>query len=429
MASNIERRANTWYATLHVPGDVQHAIGKAKFFQSLKTTDKRVAESRAKPIVAQWKAQIAAARGVSDPFIEEALMWKRTLEQAEWGEGPDEPGERDTLGLVLTDHLDRLIEKGKLDYGQAYRLHAIATKQDTLLSEFFTEWAAQLTQAPKTVDQMKQDVQRMIDRFGTVQSVTKSAVNVWIKELIEGTPSRPGYSYASLNRKLQFCRNYWRYLQETEKADPNLQPFVMPPFAKKNNGRKGKINDSWIPFQPSEVVRLLEEAAKKNDHILADLIRLAMYTGARLEELCALKTADCTEEALKITESKTEAGVRRVPVHSALVEVVKRLREASTDGYLLSGLTFNKYNDRSNAIGKRFGRLKKTLGFPDKKVFHSIRKTVVTMLEDAGVSENLTADIVGHEKPRITYGLYSGGHSLERMKEAIEKVSYPEPAD
>lgn len=50
---------------------------------------------------------------------------------------------------------------------------------------------------------------------------------------------------------------------------------------------------------------------------------------------------------------------------------------------------------------------------------------MVTLLEDAGVSENLTADIVGHEKPRITYGLYSGGHSLAPMKEAIEKVRYP----
>jgi len=59
---------------------------------------------------------------------------------------------------------------------------------------------------------------------------------------------------------------------------------------------------------------------------------------------------------------------------------------ASQDGYLLSGLTFNKYGDRSNAIGKRFGRLKQSLGFSEKKVFHSIRKTVVTLLEDAGVT-------------------------------------------
>ena len=85
------------------------------------------------------------------------------------------------------------------------------------------------------------------------------------------------------------------------------------------------------------------------------------------------------------------------------------------------------FQQPANAIGKRFGRLKQALGFPEKKVFHSIRKTVVTLLEDAGVPENLTADIVGHEKPRITYGLYSGGHSLAPMREALEKIRYPVP--
>jgi hypothetical protein len=50
---------------------------------------------------------------------------------------------------------------------------------------------------------------------------------------------------------------------------------------------------------------------------------------------------------------------------------------------------------------------------------------VVTLLENAGVSENLAADTVGHDKPRITYGLYSGGASLVVKAEALEKVKYP----
>lgn len=49
---------------------------------------------------------------------------------------------------------------------------------------------------------------------------------------------------------------------------------------------------------------------------------------------------------------------------------------------------------------------------------------VATLLEDAGVPENVSADILGHEKPRITYGLYSGGTSLKTKKEAIEKLAY-----
>ena len=36
----------------------------------------------------------------------------------------------------------------------------------------------------------------------------------------------------------------------------------------------------------------------------------------------------------------------------------------------------------------------------------SLRKTVVTILENAGVPENVVADIVGHEKTTRIYGLY-----------------------
>ena len=92
---------------------------------------------------------------------------------------------------------------------------------------------------------------------------------------------------------------------------------------------------------------------------------------------------------------------------------------------MFSGLTFNKYGDRSNAIGKRFGRMKSAMGFTESHVFHSIRKTVTTLLENAGVPESVAADILGHEKPTITYGLYSAGTSLAVRREAIEKLSYP----
>ena len=44
------------------------------------------------------------------------------------------------------------------------------------------------------------------------------------------------------------------------------------------------------------------------------------------------------------------------------------------------------------------------MGCEPQHVFHSIRKTVVTILENAGVAENIVADIVGHEKTTMTFG-------------------------
>ena len=42
----------------------------------------------------------------------------------------------------------------------------------------------------------------------------------------------------------------------------------------------------------------------------------------------------------------------------------------------------------------------------------------------AGVPENIAADIVGHNKRTMTYGLYSGGTSTQQKYDAINKVQY-----
>lgn len=77
----------------------------------------------------------------------------------------------------------------------------------------------------------------------------------------------------------------------------------------------------------------------------------------------------------------------------------------NTEEYLFSGGAKNQYGIRSDTLSKKFGRIKTKLGFGREYVFHSIRKTVATKLEQAGFQENIAADILGHEKPNITYGL------------------------
>jgi hypothetical protein len=66
---------------------------------------------------------------------------------------------------------------------------------------------------------------------------------------------------------------------------------------------------------------------------------------------------------LDITDAKTYAGWRQVPVHSKLVPTVRSLVKESKDGYLLSCLMVTKYGDRGGAISKRFGRRKSAAGF------------------------------------------------------------------
>ncbi|WP_444461996.1 tyrosine-type recombinase/integrase [Rhodobacter capsulatus] len=65
----------------------------------------------------------------------------------------------------------------------------------------------------------------------------------------------------------------------------------------------------------------------------------------------------------------------------------------------------------------------------ERHVFHSLRRSLATELENMGVPENVSADIVGHEKPTMTYGLYSGGNRLEVLREALSRVNFKIPLE
>jgi integrase len=87
-------------------------------------------------------------------------------------------------------------------------------------------------------------------------------------------------------------------------------------------------------------------------------------------------------------------------------------------------LSFNKYGDRSNAIGKRFGRLKAALGYGPDYVFHSLRRAFSTQLENAGVERTTVARLMGHELGDQTFGGYSDGLYFDRLHEAVGKIDY-----
>ena len=416
-SSYLELRYKTYYAVYYVPKDVKHIIKKAKFYQSLKTSDLKLAELRAQALVLAWKTEIANARATSDdPIINSALeMLRQSKEKGKHG-----------LVREILEEQEGLIRHEKGD-AIADIFKSVATGEQKHLKELVSSWEENQVNrglAPKTIFQMKSDIEVMLKFFPTATYLTKDLIEHWIKDLARDKQ----LTASSVTRIIGSGKNFYQYLiliKEIPKTDIN--PFVVPDEFKRTKGtnKKGlnKIR-SWVPFTQDEVVQLYQSA--KNDATLADLIFMGAYTGARIEELCSLKVADVDleKDSISITESKTEAGVRTVPIHSKLKPLLQSLINSSNDGYVLSGLGVNKFGNRANSIGQKFGRLKTKLKFSDRHVFHSIRKTFITALENAGVSENVTADIVGHEKPRITYGLYSGGTNIEVKKHAIEKVTY-----
>ena len=415
--SHLIKRYNTYFAVLYVPKEIQYIIGKAKFSKSTGTDNKRLAETIAQVYVMGWKAEIESARSKSDdPLIQSAKDIRKLL--------------KSSPTHLVRDAIDE--EMAKLHAVQK-DIHAevfeqIATGKNQYLEDIVKDWKEHEKErglAAKNIDQMFSDIGLLTTQFPTAPLITIKSVDLWIRHIAK----KGELSASSVNRIIGSGKNFYKYLQlikEVPSSEPN--PFIVPTefkISNKPNSKSVNKTQSWLPFTPKEIVGLYQIATEENQ-TLADLILIAMHTGARIEEICSLlcKHINIKDESITIVDSKTEAGERTIPIHPYIQDRIKTLIDDSTDDFLLSGLTKNKYDDRSNAIGKRFGRLKTKHKFSSRYVFHSIRKTFTTLLENAGIGENLAADIVGHEKPRITYGLYSGGASLEVMKEAIKKVSY-----
>lgn len=287
-----------------------------------------------------------------------------------------------------------------------------------LVDAHLDEWLETSTVTAKTKDMQHADVMRFATSFEMVSEVTRPEVRRWITKLMNDDGLKP----KTVQRILGALRGYWRYLQSIETVDEDHEPFQKLDVAR--HGKKTAPGNKRLPFEPKDVLKLVATAGLNKDQELVDLVQLGMWTGCRIEELCSLKVADVKGDYITINDAKTEAGWRDVPIHKKLTPTITRLIGSRKDGYILTNLPENKYGDRSNSIGKRFGRLKKGLGFGHQHVFHSIRKTVVTILENAGVPENVVADIVGHEKTTMTYGLYSGGVSLEVKRKALKSLKY-----
>jgi integrase len=94
-----------------------------------------------------------------------------------------------------------------------------------------------------------------------------------------------------------------------------------------------------VPFTPAEVVAFLRSPVAQADEQLALLITLAMYTGARIEELAMLKKtdSDLKQEVIHFKGTKTKAADREVPMHPALIRVLTASVSDHEDDYVILG--------------------------------------------------------------------------------------------
>ena len=259
------------------------------------------------------------------------------------------------------------------------------------------------------------------------------------EDLAIGPPFLAG---ATINHHLMACRGLWRWGERAGYLDEEK----VSPFSNVRAKVERESRTRYLPFTPAEVERLLAAlpVATESDRpdgktALPWLLRIGLYAGLRLDEACGLRVTDIRKddggfffavEEHDQRKLKSEAAVRRVPVHSALIEAgLLDYRDhvvAAGHAALFPNLRPGPVSGRlSHYVSKHFTRARKAAGVTrDRVVFHSTRKSFTAALQEAGVPEVEAAVLLGHKIATMTYGLYGGGLSLPRLREHVERVKY-----
>ena len=202
----------------------------------------------------------------------------------------------------------------------------------------------------------------------------------------------------------------------------------------------GSAKEARLSFEQHDLTTLLDLDALKTEarkHPWRYWIPLlGRYTGARLEELCQLRTDDFVEQqgilCIRIDDSsegqnlKNASSRRMLPIHPSLIELglLRYVESAKATGAHRLFPDLEPVRGKlGHAPSKWFGRYKAKRGIDDsKKTFHSFRHTLIDDLRDAGAQDSLIKRIVGHEDSAVTFGVYGSRTPLKAMLEALQHI-------
>lgn len=179
---------------------------------------------------------------------------------------------------------------------------------------------------------------------------------------------------------------------------------------------------------------LIERPTPQNIGVL-----LALCTGMRVGEICALKweDVDFTQKIITVNHTvgriyncksksterilsspKTKNSCREIPISKQLFQALKTVRKLSQSLYVV-GTSVQSKEPRS--YRDYFGRLLKRLNIPHL-VFHGLRHTFATRCIESQCDYKTVSVILGHSNVATTLNLYVHPN-LNQKKRCIDRMS------
>ncbi|MGN0407349.1 MAG: tyrosine-type recombinase/integrase [Bacteroides sp.] len=173
-----------------------------------------------------------------------------------------------------------------------------------------------------------------------------------------------------------------------------------------------------VPFSPAEIQRLWDNADKDDCKIMLILL----YSGMRVNELLKMPRdmCDIDNRIFHVLKAKTAAGIRDIPIHSAIYPIVCDFYKRN--GSMLTTSSTGSKFAYNNFVTRNLQKMNNTL-FETTHRFHDTRHTFITRAHEVRMDELCLKKICGHTAKDITSRVYT--HiSTEELAREIEKITY-----
>ena len=453
--SNLLLRHQTWYVVVGVPRELWRPGVKRQIVRTLGTRDKAEAMKRRFAVIADIHANMKQLAGAAPALpgspatalptaqLKSALGWRKALSEISAGkvEGFDDAYRpaganplrwaRDIVSSEIADTAEDIEGEHGPAAAEAYAgiAHGTATPFGLHIDAWLSEGGRKGPLNPRTAAMYRSDL-KVLEAWltgqgiSTLEAVTKALAGRYVSE----TMVAKRMAWATANRKITAPASYWQWLVKRGHAETS--PWAGQQLAKPSNHRGTEGKKRF--FTDNETATLLAGDAGQE---LDDAMRVAALSGMRLEEIYRLTVADCAGGWFNLRQSKTEAGVRRVPIHSGLAGIVARRTEGKAPGAFLfdeAGVV-REGRERSAALSKRFGHYRQRVGVHERAEgkrhsavdFHSFRRRFVNRARNAGIDRAVVAAVVGHTAQDITDGVYLGSFSEALLRACVEAVKLP----
>ena len=177
-----------------------------------------------------------------------------------------------------------------------------------------------------------------------------------------------------------------------------------------------------------EITKIKENFTKKDlENIFSydyspyhkNILKILAHTGMRISELWSIKKEDIIQDdeiyCFDLKESKTETGIRKIPIHKDILDMVLNTQ------FPLSIKTNNAFNK------EMLKQLYMVIPEESTKSLHTFRANFVNQLMNQHPDKvELIQEIVGHSQnddKKLTLKVYGKGFSTKLKKEVIDSIS------